>query len=71
MSEVEFFGENESNTRFVPRQSQSQQGQMGGRGMTGLIMHWFKIANETVASYILVAIAIIFFATAMYLFFKA
>lgn len=61
MADVEFYGENESSTRFVPQKPQQWQGQAGGRGLVGLVMHWFGIKNEAVANYILIGIAVIFF----------
>src|SRR3989344_3731703 len=58
MSNVEFYGENENNTRFTPQQP--QQWQTGSRGgMVGLVMRWFGITNESTANYVLIAAAFI------------
>jgi len=68
MSDVEFYGENENNTRFMPQQP--QRWQTGGWGMVGLVMRWFGITNETTANYVLVATAIIFFITSVVVFMR-
>lgn len=70
MSDVEFYGENESGTRFVPQKPQQWQGQASGRGMIGLVMRWLGIKNEAVANYILIGFAVIFFIGAVIVFFK-
>ena len=81
MSDVEFYGENESggasgsggSQRFTPQQSQQSQqwqGQAGGRGMIGMIMRWFGITNEAVANYILIGAAVAFFVAALIIFLR-
>ena len=78
MSDVEFYGENESSgvsgvggTRFTPQQPQQWQGQAsGGRGMIGMVMRWFGISNESVANYILIGVAVAFFVAALIVFIR-
>jgi len=68
MSDVEFYGENENNTRFTPQQP--QRWQTGNHGMIGLVMRWFGITNETTANYVLIAVAALFFIAAIIVFIR-
>ena len=68
MSDVEFYGENESGTRFVPQKTQQRQGQASGRGMVGMIMRWLGIKNEAVANHVLIIVAVLFFIVAIIVF---
>ncbi|MFA6273167.1 MAG: hypothetical protein WC673_01595 [Candidatus Paceibacterota bacterium] len=68
MSDVEFYGENENNTRFTPQRP--QRWQTGSRGIVGLVMRWFGITNESTANYVLIAAAIIFFIASVILFMR-
>ena len=69
MSNVEFYGENENNTRFTPQQPQRWQSGSRG-GLMGLVMRWFGITNESTANYVLVAAAIIFFIASVVVFMR-